>query len=117
MVLGVGGMGTVYEAYHERLDKVVAVKTVLSEYLDDVGRLRLEREARIGARLRSPHIVEVYDIATSSGDVYLVIERLYGDDLARRMELGVRDRQVVVCASKSRRHSVKPTPATSRTVM
>ena len=56
--IGSGGMGVVYRAYDERLDRWVAVKFIQpGKHEDKVGRERLRREARASARLSHPAIV------------------------------------------------------------
>ena len=61
--IGEGGMGTVWIAEHLTLDTEVAVKFMapeLATHPDAVARFR--REARAAARLRSPHVVKVFDL-------------------------------------------------------
>ncbi|MFH1468682.1 MAG: protein kinase [Pseudomonadota bacterium] len=81
-VLGAGGVGTVYEAYDERLDVARAVKVLARERADNaVQRQRFLTEARIQARLRHPNVVEVYDIEDDGQDVYMVMELVPGGSL------------------------------------
>lgn len=61
-VLGAGGMGTVYRAVDERLEREVAVKVVALSAAPAAQRLRFEREARAMGRLRSAHVVAVHDV-------------------------------------------------------
>ncbi|HZO14074.1 MAG TPA: serine/threonine protein kinase, partial [Polyangiaceae bacterium] len=57
-----GGMGSVWRAHHAQLDAPVAVKFMHHRLLDDPEALvRFEREAKAAARIRSPHVVHVYD--------------------------------------------------------
>ncbi|HSO32214.1 MAG TPA: protein kinase [Labilithrix sp.] len=87
--LGRGAMGVVYEARHETLDQRVAVKILRKTSADDeeASVRRFEREARIIARLDSPHVVKVIDVdRTDDGVPYLVMERLEGRDLAAEVE-------------------------------
>ncbi len=78
-----GGMATVFEAQHQRLDQRVAIKLLnknLAQKPDIVQ--RFEREARSAARLVSPHVVRVIDVDTSDdGRPYIVMEFLEGRDL------------------------------------
>ena len=62
--IGAGGMATVYQAYHARLDRHVAIKILHDTFVQDDSFLeRFEREARIVARLEHPSIVPIYDYA------------------------------------------------------
>jgi serine/threonine-protein kinase len=88
-VLGRGGMGEVYRAEHRLLARPAAVKLVRPELLGaaDAGAReqivrRFEREAKVTARLRSPHTVLVYDYGVSGdGELYYVMEMLDGVDV------------------------------------
>ena len=81
--LGVGGMATVYKAYHAVMDRYVAIK-VLPDNLarDPAFRTRFEREARTIARLEHRHILPVYDVAEDDGIPYLVMRFTDGGDLS-----------------------------------
>lgn len=83
-VLGEGGMGTVFEAHDEKLDRVVAVKVVKPEHFQNVTvRRRFIQEALAIAAIRHPNVVELFDSGDlGDGSMYLVMERLYGRDLA-----------------------------------
>jgi predicted Ser/Thr protein kinase len=81
-VIGHGGMATVYKAMQPELDRVVAVKVLLPAFANDAGfRARFEREARMIARLRHPHIVGIYGADEEAGMPYLVMEYLDGPNL------------------------------------
>lgn len=82
--LGAGGMGAVYEAVHSHLKKRVAIKALLAnanaaESADLRARFLLEGEA--AARIRHPHVVDVYDVGFVDGIAYMVMELLEGEDL------------------------------------
>ncbi|MBX3156339.1 MAG: serine/threonine protein kinase [Deltaproteobacteria bacterium] len=84
--LSVGGMGTIYQARHELLDRPAAVK-VLHPHLTTDGELveRFFREAKLTTSIRHPGIVEVYDFGyTDEGEAYLVMEYLEGMPLGQR---------------------------------
>ena len=87
-----GGMATVYKGYHPRLDRYVAVKLVRPDYVGAVEfRERFQREARTVARLRHPHILEIFTYGEEQGLPYLVTEFVDGGSLTdragRRMEV------------------------------
>ena len=82
-ILGLGGMGTVYQVSNVRLGKRLAIKVLSRRSLgnDDLVQ-RFYREARIATDLGHPHIVEVLDFnETGDGDPYMVMEYLAGEDL------------------------------------
>ncbi len=83
--LGKGAMGVVYEGLDPKLNRRVAIKTILKTHLDpDTAReysMRFSREARAVARLNHPHIVQVYDFAEEGEIAYLVMEFIRGKEL------------------------------------
>ncbi len=85
--IGSGGMGVVWQAMDERLQRVVAVKQLLlapdlSPRATDEARARALREARIAARLQHPNAIVVYDVAEHEGEPCLVLEYLPSCSLA-----------------------------------
>jgi len=91
--LGAGGMGEVYLARDTRLGREVAVKVLPQEVAaDPERRARFEREARAVAALSHPHVCALYDVGRADGPdgplEYLVMERLEGETLARRIGRG-----------------------------
>jgi len=81
--IGHGGMATVYRARDSALDRLVALK-VLHPHLQRTSeaRARFSREARSVARLRHPHILEIYDFSgESSEETYIAAELLTGPTL------------------------------------
>ncbi len=77
-VLGEGGYGRVYKARHMLLQKVVAVKVLLTDLLQDaVGMSRFQAEARATNKLIHPNIVSVYDYGVSPRP-YIVMEFIEG---------------------------------------
>ena len=90
--IGSGGMGVVYRAYDERLDRWVAVKFIQpGKHEDKIGRERLRREARASARLSHPAIVRIYDmVQTEEGDG-IVMELVEGKTLAQVLRDGPMD--------------------------
>jgi serine/threonine-protein kinase len=88
--LGNGAMGSVWLAHHLSLDAEVAVKFINRKLLgdeDDDVRERFHREAKAAARIRSPHIVQIFDHGVmQDGTPYIVMEVLEGESLADRLE-------------------------------
>ncbi|KAA3611815.1 MAG: hypothetical protein DWQ01_06940 [Planctomycetota bacterium] len=81
--LGRGGMGDIYLAKQESLDRQVALKQIRQEYLHSPTALaRFGREARALARLRHPNIVAVHGFGQDAGVFYLAMEYVEGQDLA-----------------------------------
>ncbi|HWV89960.1 MAG TPA: protein kinase [Burkholderiales bacterium] len=83
--LGKGAMGVVYEGIDPKLNRRVAIKTILKSHLDpDTAKdysMRFSREAQAVARLNHPHIVQVYDFAEEGDVAYLVMEFIRGKEL------------------------------------
>ena len=88
--IGRGGMGIVYEARHVTLRRAVAVKVLRPEFARSEDALvRFEREARAAAAIGSPHIAEVIDFGReASGEAWMVMELLDGEDLRARLKRG-----------------------------
>jgi serine/threonine-protein kinase len=85
--LGEGGMGEVWLAHNETLDIDVAIKLIRGEQATAEMADRLLNEARAAARLGHPAIVRINDFGkTSSGDPFIVMELLDGEDLAKSLE-------------------------------
>jgi eukaryotic-like serine/threonine-protein kinase len=85
--VGSGGMGTVHLAHDQVLDREVAVKSVHAEPESELGR-RIVREARLGAGLRHPHLVTVFDVLPEGGTLLLVTEYVEGETLADALRRG-----------------------------
>ncbi len=85
--LGEGGMGVVYAAEDERLNRAVAIKTI-RESVDTASRERFLREARAAASLSHPNVCQLYDIGDEDGRPFLVMELLEGHSLADRLRDG-----------------------------
>ena len=86
-LIGEGGMGAVYEAVQLRLNKRVAVKLMARDLAANREALaRFHREAEITSHLGHPHLVTVVDFGQAeSGEPYLVMEYLEGEDLDHRL--------------------------------
>ena len=80
--IGAGGMGEVYRAHDERLDRDVAVKVLHEAVARDPDRLaRFEREAKAVAKLDHPNILAIHHFGTEGGITYAVTELLDGQNL------------------------------------
>ncbi len=87
--LGAGGMGEVYKARDSRLDRVVAIKVLPSDFVSTPEvKERFEREARTISSLSHPHICALFDIGQQDGVEYLVLEYLEGETLADKLKKG-----------------------------
>jgi serine/threonine-protein kinase len=85
-LLAQGGMGAVYAATHVVSGKRVALKWMLPLLGDVPGASeRFVREARATARIDHPNVVDVYDVGSDNGSLYLVMEFLHGETLLRRL--------------------------------
>ncbi|MFE6888848.1 serine/threonine-protein kinase [Streptomyces sp. NPDC057694] len=97
--LGHGGMGTVWRAKDETVDRDVAVKEPrLPDHLPERERSnafeRMRREARAAARLDHPAVVNVHDVAVEDGQPWIVMEFVQGRSLGEALQegtLGVRE--------------------------
>ena len=87
--LGAGGMGVVYRARDEELERVVAIKMLTPGVLSgDEARRRFRREARALAKLNHPRIAAVYDVGEQDGVDYIVMELVEGESLAAKLRAG-----------------------------
>src|SRR5437773_10816646 len=86
-VVGEGGMGVVYKAEDQRLERIVALK-VIREFEGDETRRRFWQEARAAAQVDHPNACRIYDVAEEQDRLVLVMEYIEGDSLARRLERG-----------------------------
>jgi serine/threonine protein kinase/dipeptidyl aminopeptidase/acylaminoacyl peptidase len=87
--LGEGGMGEVYCAHDERLDRDVAIKVLPEEVAQDEARLaRFEREAKLLASLSHQNIATLYGLEEHEGQRFLVMELAEGETLAERIKKG-----------------------------
>src|ERR1700704_1043500 len=87
--LGEGGMGAVWRARDERLNRTVAVKILPQDVANDPARrARFEQEARALGALNHPNIVGVYDVGQQEGRAYIVSELVDGESLRKTIERG-----------------------------
>ncbi len=86
--LGEGGMGVVYSARDERLERTVALKMMSSLRGDENARKRFWREARAAASVNHPNVCQLYDVGEVDGEPYIAMELLEGEALAARLSRG-----------------------------
>src|SRR3954462_11176482 len=87
--LGEGGMGVVYAARDERLQRTVALKTLSSLTNDATARQRFWREARAAASVNHPNVCQIYEIGEDQGGaLFIAMELLEGQVLADRLRAG-----------------------------
>ncbi len=88
-VLGIGGMGAVYEGENTRIHRRVAIKVLHASVAskEDIVK-RFEREAQAAGRIGSQHIVEVLDLGKlPTGERFMVMEYLDGEPLTQRIKV------------------------------
>jgi tRNA A-37 threonylcarbamoyl transferase component Bud32 len=84
--LGRGGMGVVYKARQQNLNRIVALKMILAgNHESPDARVRFLHEAETIARLKHPNVVQVYDFGTQEGKPYFSLEYLEGGSLASKL--------------------------------
>jgi serine/threonine protein kinase/tetratricopeptide (TPR) repeat protein len=86
--LGAGGMGVVYAARDERLQRSVAVKIMSALAQDDTARKRFWREARAAASVNHPNVCHIYEIGEDDGELFIAMELLEGEALEARLKRG-----------------------------
>lgn len=87
--IGAGGMGEVYRAWDERLERWVAIKLIRPESAgSDQARERFRREARAAASLSHPSLVQIHDILVAEEGDAIVMELVEGESLARWLANG-----------------------------
>ncbi len=80
--IGAGGMGEVYRARDEKLNRDVAIKLLPPDFSEDADRLyRFEQEAQAAGALNHPNILAVYDVGVHDRAPYVVAELLDGETL------------------------------------
>jgi len=88
-VLGRGGMGVVYKARQVALNRIVALKMILSgQHASPEDKMRFRIEAEASARLQHPNIVQVYGVGERDGHAYFSLEFVDGGTLQERLKKG-----------------------------
>ena len=104
--LGRGGMGVVYAAYDDELERRVAIKVLTGGDATggSIGKARMQREAQALARLSHPNVVHVYEVGLADGRLFLAMEFVEGRDLREWLAQAPRTwRQIVdVCTQAGR---------------
>lgn len=81
-LIGEGGMGNVYKAKHTKLDRIVAIKSILPELVNnDEIKKRFLNEATSMSKLQHPNIVAMYDYHSDDEGLYLIMEYVEGKEL------------------------------------
>jgi TolB-like protein/Tfp pilus assembly protein PilF len=87
--IGAGGMGEVYRARDEQLERDVALKILpAASFQDATARTRLLREARTASKLNHPHICTIHEVGEADGQAYIAMELVEGQTLSARLEEG-----------------------------
>jgi serine/threonine protein kinase/formylglycine-generating enzyme required for sulfatase activity len=86
--IGEGGMGAVYKAIHNKMDRICAIKTLTGLSSDnEMAVARFNREARNSSRIDSPHAITIYDYGEAeNGLLYLAMEFIDGKQLTDILE-------------------------------
>ena len=85
--IGAGGMGAVYKAYDNKLQRTVALKLLPSEYVSQQDRRRrFFQEARAASALNHPHILTVYEVGEDDGRPYIAMEFIQGETLRHKIK-------------------------------
>ena len=86
--IGEGGMGLVYKAQDQRLERIVALKIIREIDSDPTRSRRFLQEARTAAQVAHPHACRIYDILEDHSGPVLVMEFIEGDSLSQRIQGG-----------------------------
>ncbi|MEW6211157.1 MAG: UvrD-helicase domain-containing protein [Acidobacteriota bacterium] len=85
--IGAGGMGAVYKARDEKLNRIVAVKVLPPDMVaHEDRRRRFLQEARAASALNHPHILTVYEIGEAEGKPFIAMEYIEGETLRQKIK-------------------------------
>jgi serine/threonine-protein kinase len=113
--IGAGGMGEVYRAHDDRLDRDVAVKVLpASGPVEEAARTRFRKEALALSKLNHPNIATIFDFNTIDGIDFLVMELVEGEALSSRIgghalpekDVGTLGRQIAEALEEAHEHGV-----------
>ena len=111
--IGAGGMGAVYKAYDNKLQRVVAVKLLQPEFVSQQDRRRrFFQEARAASALSHPHILTVYEVGEDDGKPYIAMEYVEGETLRQKIKNNglqlaqTLDIAIQICAGLDRAHEL-----------
>ncbi|WP_372368910.1 protein kinase [Candidatus Uabimicrobium sp. HlEnr_7] len=82
--IGVGGMGKVFKAYHQNLERAVAIKVMLNQ--TETARKRFLVEAKLTAKMQHPNIIPIHDIKSEGQLDYIVMDFIQGKTLSAVLE-------------------------------
>src|ERR1041385_3318752 len=95
--IGAGGMGVVYRAHDEQLERDVAIKVLpLRSLAEEAGRKRFRKEALTLAKLNHPNIATVFEFSSRGNTDYLVTEYISGMTLDHKLTSGALSEKEVV---------------------
>ena len=96
--IGAGGMGVVYRAHDEQLDRDVALKVLPPDTLrDEDARRRFRKEALALAKLNHPNVETVFEFSSHQGVDVLAMELIPGDPLSERIKEGPLPERTILC--------------------
>ena len=99
--IAAGGMGVVYRAHDQRLERDVAVKVLPSGILtDEAARKRFRKEALAISRLNHPNVATVYDFDSQDGIDFLVMELIPGSDMDQKVAAGALAEKEIVALGR-----------------
>ncbi len=97
--LGRGGHGVVFEAFDHELQRLVALKLLREDRVSEERVRRFRREAALARDVQHPHLVRVFDLGLAGELLFIVMEKVAGPTLARRVaeegRLGIDDVRVI----------------------
>src|SRR5205085_1926058 len=85
-----GGMGVIYKAWQEKLQRTVALKMILAgQFASTTAVKRFETEARAAAHLEHPAIIPIYEVGEAAGQPFFAMAYVSGPNLMQRVGRGV----------------------------